>query len=225
MSSTNFTLQEARLTARGTGALWWEDARLLCVSDLHLGKSERLARRGGTLLPPYDTRETLARLNSELADLEPQTVICLGDSFDDSLAAEHLDEADRIQIATMMAGRRWFWVEGNHDPGDLGLGGTAVEALERGPLTFRHIAHSLAAPGEVSGHYHPKMGVTTRAGHITRPCFVYDTRRLILPAFGAYTGGLSANDPALNTLFGADACCILTGSKTSTIPLETRQTA
>ncbi|MEO0914654.1 MAG: ligase-associated DNA damage response endonuclease PdeM, partial [Pseudomonadota bacterium] len=214
MSSTNFTLQEARLTARGTGALWWEDARLLCVSDLHLGKSERLARRGGTLLPPYDTRETLARLNSELADLEPQTVICLGDSFDDSLAAEHLDEADRIQIATMMAGRRWFWVEGNHDPGDLGLGGTAVEALERGPLTFRHIAHSLAAPGEVSGHYHPKMGVTTRAGHITRPCFVYDTRRLILPAFGAYTGGLSANDPALNTLFGADACCILTGSKT-----------
>lgn len=225
MSSTNFQLQEARLTARGTGALWWEDARLLCVSDLHLGKSERLARRGGTLLPPYDTRETLARLNSELTELEPQTVICLGDSFDDNLAAEHLDETDRLQIAGMMAGRRWFWVEGNHDPGDLGLGGTAVDALERGPLTFRHIANSQAAPGEVSGHYHPKMGVTTRAGHITRPCFVYDTRRLILPAFGAYTGGLSANDPALNTLFNTDACCILTGNTTSTIPLETRKTA
>ncbi|QHQ37219.1 ligase-associated DNA damage response endonuclease PdeM [Algicella marina] len=225
MSSTSFTLQDARLTARGTGSLWWEDARLLCVSDLHLGKAERMARRGGTLLPPYDTRETLARLNSELTELEPQTVICLGDSFDDGLAAEHLDESDRIQIGTMMAGRRWFWVEGNHDPGDLGLGGTAVDALERGPLTFRHIAQAGAQPGEVSGHYHPKIGVHTRAGRVTRPCFVYDTRRLILPAFGAYTGGLSADDPALNTLFGSDACCILTGRRTSTVPLDIRQTA
>ncbi len=205
--------------ARASGALWWAEARILCVSDLHLGKAERMARRGGALLPPYDTRETLTRLMSELSELDPQSVVCLGDSFDDGISAENLDEADRLQIAAMMAGRRWFWIEGNHDPGDLGLGGTTVTDLARGPLTFRHIAARRPVAGEVSGHYHPKIGIATRAGHVTRPCFVHDEMRLILPAFGAYTGGLNTSEPALASLFSSNARCILTGHKTSVVPL------
>lgn len=219
MPSTNLTLNGTRLTARPSGALWWDEARLLCVADLHLGKSERLARRGGALLPPYETRETLARLASEIAETAPQTVVCLGDSFDDSVSAVNLDEEERHQIGALMAGRRWIWVEGNHDPGDLGLGGSAVAQLSRGPLTFRHIAQPRGAAGEVSAHYHPKLSVTTRAGVVSRPCFVVDDTRIILPAFGAYTGGLAATDGALQGLFGVGARCILTGRGTSVLPL------
>ncbi|MHA3977724.1 ligase-associated DNA damage response endonuclease PdeM [Halovulum sp. GXIMD14794] len=220
MTDTRFSLCGAALSARPSGALWWADAGILCVADLHLGKSERLARRGGALLPPYETRATLDRLEGEIAALDPRSVICLGDSFDDSTVLESLDDATRWQLSTLMSGRRWIWILGNHDPQAPGLGGTAMEEVSRGPLTFRHIAHPRTEPGEVSGHYHPKMSVPTRAGTISRPCFVHDTRRLILPAFGTYTGGLSCTSGPLQTLFEDDAVCILTGSKTAAVPLR-----
>lgn len=225
MSETVFSLAGAILTARPTGALWWEEAGILCVSDLHLGKSERLARRGGSLLPPYETRETLARLADEIVALEPRTVICLGDSFDDGEAQRSLDEAARQELVWMMTGRRWIWVAGNHDPAAPEIGGSHMEEVARGPLTFRHIARPRAEAGEISGHYHPKTRVLTRAGAVTRPCFVYDARRAILPAFGTYTGGLSCTSGPLQTLFEDDAICVLTGKATASVPLRPRQTA
>ncbi len=226
MSETPITLAGSRLTARPTGALWWPEAALLCVSDLHLGKSERLARRGGALLPPYETLETIARLEAEVAALEPRTVICLGDSFDDSDAMRALDESSRARLGAMMSGRRWIWVAGNHDPAGPGIGGSHMEEVARGALTFRHIARPRGAEdGEVSGHYHPKARVTTRAGRVSRPCFVHDGRRLILPAFGAYTGGLDCGAHPVQSLFGDDAVCILTGRQTAVIPLRPRESA
>ncbi len=221
MSSTDFELAGATLTALPSGALWWQDARALVVADMHLGRSERIARRGGTLLPPYETTETLLRLASEISETEPRTVICLGDSFDDPHSAQALAETDRGFLTSLMAGRRWIWVAGNHDPVPPDLGGTPMDELSRGPLTFRHIAEPRAQAGEVSGHYHPKHGIQTRAGHISRPCFVHDGRRLILPAFGAYTGGMKCNDDALRQLLSDDAICILTGSRTRSVPLTT----
>ena len=127
----------ADLLARPSGALHWPAEGLLCVSDLHLGKSERLARRGGTLLPPYETRATLERLDAELEATGARRVICLGDSFDDLAAAGGLDEGDRLWLMRLMAGRDWQWVLGNHDPGPLEIGGSHHAELPCGPLIFR----------------------------------------------------------------------------------------
>ncbi len=210
MQSVPFTLAGTRLEALGSGALWWQDRRLLCVSDLHLGKSDRLARRGGAPLPPYETRDTLLRLEADLTHTGAGTVICLGDSFDDLAALESLSEDDRLWIARLQAGRRWVWIEGNHDPGPIDLGGSHLSELPAPPLTFRHIAKP-GKSGEISGHYHPKATIRTRHRTITRPAFLFDTDRVILPAYGTYTGGLRSHDEALATLMRSEARAILTG--------------
>jgi DNA ligase-associated metallophosphoesterase len=207
-----------RLTALPSGALWWPDARLLCVADLHLCKSERVARRAGALLPPYETRETLDRLGLEIARLAPAVVVCLGDSFDDCEAGAALPPDEEARLAALMAGRDWIWIAGNHDPAPLGLGGRHSAELRLGPLTFRHQAGDGAA-GEISGHYHPKLRLPLRGGAVSRPCFLHDARRLILPAFGAYTGGLRSDHPAFAALLGPDARAVLTGDPCLALPL------
>jgi DNA ligase-associated metallophosphoesterase len=218
MNGYNFTLAGAQLTALSSGALWWGDQRLLCVSDLHLGKSERIARRGGATLPPYDTRDTLTRLAADLAICHAQVVVCLGDSFDDLGAALALPEEEQLWITRLQAGRRWVWIEGNHDPGPVDLGGSHLAELPVPPLTFRHIAQD-GASGEVSGHYHPKAAVTVKGRNISRPSFLFDSDRLILPAYGTYTGGLRSNTGVLRNLMRSEACAILTGKNPIAIPM------
>ena len=209
-----FTLSGETLHALPSGALYWPAQRLLCVSDLHLGKSERLARRGGALLPPYETRETLHRLEAEVDRTAPATVICLGDSFDDLAAARGLEDEARLRLARLMAGRDWTWIEGNHDAGPVEIGGTHRASLSLGALTFRHIADA-SQSGEVSGHFHPKARLKGTA----RPCFLLDADRLILPAFGTYTGGLRTEDGTLRSLMKKDALAILTGPRAIPIPM------
>lgn len=210
MTRVLLTLAGAQLAALGSGALWWEDRSILCVSDLHLGKSERTARRGGPNLPPYETRDTLIRLENDLRQTNATTVICLGDSFDDLTAAEALPEQERLWISRLQAGRRWVWIEGNHDAGPLDLGGSHLAELPLPPLTFRHIANS-GKSGEISGHYHPKVKVQTRLRMISRPAFLFDSDRVILPAYGTYTGGLRSTDEALTKLMRPEARAIITG--------------
>lgn len=222
MNAQDITLMGARLGAQATGALWWEAERLLCVADLHLGKSERLARRGGALLPPYETAETLERLGAEVARLGPSVVVCLGDSFDDDGAAEALPAPERARLAALMEGRDWIWIAGNHDPRPVALGGRVLAELPLGPLVFRHAALPDTAPGEVSGHYHPKFSLPVGRRAVTRACFLHDARRLILPAFGAYTGGLRADHPALLALLDPPARAILTGAPCLALPLAAR---
>ena len=137
-----FTLADAPLQALPSGALYLPDYNLLTVSDLHFGKSERIARRGGTLLPPYETRETLARLDADLKATGARSVISLGDGFDDTAAADALDASARQGLARLMAGRDWTWISGNHDPGPVGPGGDHRAEMRIGALTFRHIATS-----------------------------------------------------------------------------------
>jgi DNA ligase-associated metallophosphoesterase len=209
-----FTLADEALLALASGALYWPAQDLLCVSDLHLGKSERLARRGGTLLPPYETRETLTRLDAALEATGARKVVCLGDSFDDGAAEGGLEEDDRLQLSALMAGRSWTWIAGNHDPAPLALGGAHRAEFATAGLMFRHIAMPRAA-GEISGHYHPKAAVAGRS----RPCFLIDAEKVILPAFGCYTGGLRATDPALAALMGPKAVAVLTGPRALAIPL------
>jgi DNA ligase-associated metallophosphoesterase len=219
MADLTIELAGAVLTARASGALWWEAERLLCVADLHLCRSERLARRGGTLLPPYETSETLDRLADEIAALAPRTVICLGDSFDDCAAGEALAPADAARIDALMAGRAWVWVAGNHDPAPLALDGSYLGELAVGPLAFRHAARSGAQAGEVSGHFHPKLRLPVRGRGVVRRCFVADDVRLILPAFGVYTGGLDVGHPSIAALLRPGARAILTGVPSLAVPL------
>lgn len=218
MNTLDLTLAGAALRTLGSGALYWPDQGLLIVSDLHLGKSERIARRSGLQLPPYETRETLARLEAGIEATGASTILCLGDSFDDPAAALALSEDDTLWLTRLQAGRRWLWIEGNHDPGPIGIGGEHLAELTLGPLTFRHIARP-GARAEVSGHYHPKASLSARGRSITRPCFLLDRDRLILPAFGAYTGGLRSRDPTLCALMRPEALAILTGPVPRAIPM------
>jgi DNA ligase-associated metallophosphoesterase len=196
------------------GVLAWPARRLLAVADLHLEKGSAFAARGAGLLPPYDTRETLQRLHLALRRWRPARLVALGDSFHDRGGAARLDPADAAFLRRMLEGIETVWVLGNHDPvAPEGLPGTAAEDWQEGDLTFRHQARPGAVAGgvEVSGHFHPKATMPTRCGGVTRPCFLGDGRRLILPAFGAYTGGLHAADPAIAALFPRGARAFLLG--------------
>lgn len=200
-AAATLPLNGAALVADLTGALWWPDAALLAFADLHLEKGSSYAPRG-TLLPPYDTRTTLQRMADAIARYRPRTVICLGDSFHDDGAAARLDDGDALVLRRLVDGRDWLWIAGNHDPKPpAGLGGRSVAEYAAGPLRFRHEAVFMTAPGEVSGHFHPKASVSHRGRRVTGRCFASDGRRLVLPAFGAYAGGLSVRDPALAALF------------------------
>lgn len=214
MNAYAFTFAGEILLALPSGALHWPAQNLLCISDLHMGKSERLARRGGTLLPPYETRETLTRLERDLTATSASHVICLGDSFDDGEAAETLTVEDSLWLARLMAGRDWTWIAGNHDPAPLRFGGNHLAESLLGPLTFRHIAGA-APQAEISGHYHPKAAIAGRS----RPCFLVDGTRVILPAYGCYTGGLRATDEVLATLMSPGALAVLTGTRALVIPM------
>jgi DNA ligase-associated metallophosphoesterase len=196
------TVNGAALTPDPSGALIWPARRLLVVADLHLEKGSSFAA-SGRLLPPYDSRATLAALDRVIETHRPDHVVCLGDSFHDTEAAARLSDAEVATIHRLTAAHRWTWIAGNHDPDPPSmLGGETADTLTLGPLTFRHQAvPDRPAPGELSGHFHPKATVATRGRRITARCFVTDGRRAILPSFGAYTGGLDVLDPAIAGLF------------------------
>jgi uncharacterized protein len=205
-AASPLALNGAELVADPSGALYWPAARTLIVADLHLEKASSYALRG-VPLPPYDTRATLAALRTAVRRHAPERVICLGDSFHDAGGPARLDAADAAALdAAIHAVREWIWIAGNHDPAPArGLGGRVVAGeLPLGSLLFRHAAAPDAAPGEVSGHYHPKASVAVRGRRVTGRCFVADGRRLVMPAFGALAGGLDVFDPALAALFPGD---------------------
>ena len=200
-----------RLVLDPLGAVWWPAAGLLAVADLHFEKGSAAAARG-QLVPPWDTRLTLDRLALLLRRWQPRTVVALGDSFHDAHGAARMATGDAARLLAMAEAAQWVWVLGNHDPRPpAGLPGTAAPVWVQGPLTFRHEAQPAAA-GELCGHHHPKATVATRAGVVTRPCFVTDPRRVMLPAMGAYAGGLDVTHPAIARLFPRGARTFLQGS-------------
>ena len=191
------------LRADLSGALYWPDESTLIVADLHLEKGSSFARRG-MLLPPYDTGATLARLARVIARHAPRRVIALGDSFHDGGGPARVMPQDRTALIALQRGREWLWIAGNHDPDPAGdIGGEFAKSLSLGPLTFRHEPTEGAADGEIAGHLHPSARVTQRGLAVTRKCFATDGRRVIMPAFGAYAGGLNIRDRAFARVFGA----------------------
>ena len=208
------TLAGVSLRFRPCGALYWPDESILCVGDLHLGRAERMAREGSGLLPPYETQDTLDRLEAEIAALAPERVICLGDSFDDLAAARNLADELVTRLDRLAAGRRWIWIAGNHDPGPVSLSGTHLAEARIGALVFRHVAaERLTAGGEISAHFHPKARLCRRGIAVSRRCFLCDGRRVILPAFGTYTGGLDVSEPVFDGLVGSGGVAYLLGER------------
>ncbi|WP_236015999.1 ligase-associated DNA damage response endonuclease PdeM [Brucella endophytica] len=186
------------------GALYFPETRLLVVSDLHLEKGSSFARRG-MMLPPYDTAATLDLLSVIVARYDPATIISLGDSFHDAKASARLPALYVIRLEQLMAGRRWIWITGNHDPEKpVGLPGDVATELALGPLIFRHEPQKGSAPGEIAGHLHPAAKIIRRGRSVRRPCFASDGERLIMPAFGAYTGALNVLDRAFRGLFAEE---------------------
>ena len=191
-----------RATLRHSGALWLEAQRTLVVADLHFEKGSSYAARFGQMLPPYDTRETLDRLERELAAVSPARLIFLGDSFHDGAGEDRLPADDRARIAALALGRDLVWAVGNHDAdGPRALPGEVIDEAAVGGLVFRHEPLPGAQPGEVAGHLHPAARVTSGRASVRRRCFVTDGTRLVLPAFGAFTGGLNILDKAFAPLF------------------------
>ena len=185
-----------------SGGLWLPEHRTLVVSDLHLEKGSAFAARSGQFLPPYDTRETLACLHEAVARLDPACVVALGDSFHDAQGPSRLDVADRALIAALQEGRDWVWISGNHDRAvQDGVGGRFADTLTVGGLTLRHEPAATREPGEVAGHFHPVGKVAMRGRAVRRRCFVLDGTRLVMPAFGALTGGLNVRDKVFDDLF------------------------
>jgi uncharacterized protein len=190
----------AEALCRPAGSLWLEAWSALIVADLHLEKGSAYAARG-QLLPPYDTHDTLARLEAEVAALSPRLLIFLGDTFHDHGGPGRLSQDDGKRLRALAAGRTLVWVLGNHDaaaPRDLP--GDYVTQVSLGSLTLVHQPADGPVHAEVAGHLHPCARVRARGASVRRRCFVTDGERLILPAFGAYAGGLNIRDPAFSRL-------------------------
>jgi DNA ligase-associated metallophosphoesterase len=199
---SSLTIASVTLIADTAGALFWPEENMLIVADLHLEKGSAFAARG-VLLPPYDTASTLARLARLVERFAPRIVMALGDSFHDGGGPARMADTDRASLKALQRGRDWLWIAGNHDPDPAdGVGGRFADMLAIGPLTFRHEPSSGSCEGEIAGHLHPLARVARRGRAVSRRCFASDGRRLVMPAFGAYTGGLNVRDRAVAALFG-----------------------
>lgn len=201
MHETRIPVNGEELLLEASGALWWASESTLVFADLHFEKGSSYARTG-QMLPPYDTRSTLKRMEAAVQRRHPARVIALGDSFHDRYGAERLDEEERARLGELRNGSEWIWIAGNHDPAPPAwLGGTVAEEIAIGGLTFRHEPRAPDARGEIAGHLHPCATVTRRGRSLRRRCFVSDGGRLLMPAFGAYAGGLDVQDNAVRMLF------------------------
>lgn len=193
MVPLSFADQEWRLTA--AGALFWPRENALLVADLHLEKASFFAAHGQPL-PPYDSRETLGRIAAALRETGARRVFCLGDSFHDRHGPGRIEPHAAGMLAALTRATEWVWITGNHDAA-AALAGTSVGELTVAGVILRHEARPGESAPEISGHFHPKLRLSLRGRRIARPCAVRSETRLVLPAFGALTGGLDASSPAI----------------------------
>jgi DNA ligase-associated metallophosphoesterase len=202
---TEIAIAGERAVCDPRGALYLAEHRMLVVSDLHLEKGSSYARRG-SLIPPYDTLATLRLLQQVVIDYAPKIVVSLGDSFHDRGGSGRMPEPFREQVVALAAGRDWFWITGNHDPeAPEDLPGESISELGVGAIVLRHEPSRAAGDGEIAGHLHPCARVVQRSRSVRRRCFASDGRRLVMPAFGAYTGSLNMLDRAYAGLFKAES--------------------
>jgi DNA ligase-associated metallophosphoesterase len=201
----------ARETFRATtaGALYWPAREALLLADLHLEKASWFARLG-QFLPPYESHATLSALADEAERTGARRIYCLGDSFHDRFGCERLPASARALLLHLTGRLDWTWIVGNHDPGFADhCGGRIAEEVELGPIVLRHEAVRDEARAEISGHFHPKLRLHLKGRNVSRRCFVVSERKLIMPAFGALTGGLDAHHPEIMRSVGDKAAALV----------------
>lgn len=195
------------------GVLWWPSQNALLVADLHLEKA-RFFAANGQFLPPYDSYETAVRLARRIAQTGARRLICLGDSFHDAEGSKNLATNARKVLDGVASQVEWTWITGNHDEKGAFAFGSAVTEMRLSCVVLRHEAVAVCAEPEISGHYHPKIRLRHKGQSITRRCFLHGGTKLVLPAFGALTGGLDARHPAIQSAMGGDV--------TALVPSETQ---
>lgn len=194
-----------------SGALWLPEERTLVVADLHLEKGSSYAARG-VMLPPYDSTATLAALAAAIRRHQPARVIALGDSFHDRDAESRLAPETVVALRLMQQGRDWLWITGNHDPAiSRAMGGESADSLVLAGVTLRHEPSASESGYEIAGHLHPAAKVRMRGRAVRRRCFALSARRCVMPAMGAYAGGLNLRDVAFRPLFGGELSAHLIG--------------
>ena len=204
-----FSFAGETFIASASGALFWESRRTLLVADLHLEKASWFARVG-QFLPPYDSHATLTTLAQEVERTGAARLYCLGDSFHDRFGCDRLPADSRALLERLTSSVEWTWIVGNHDPGFADhCGGAIVDEAEVGGILLQHEARPAEPRPEISGHFHPKFRVNVNGRRISRRCFVASERKLILPAFGALTGGLDARHPEIVRAISGDAVALV----------------
>jgi len=203
-SFPRFRLGATELAALACGAVFWPAENMLLVADLHLEKGAAFARRGW-MLPPHDSAETLGRVLAAVERTGARSVAALGDSFHDAAGAARMGEPARALVDRLVGQVDLIWVTGNHDGLTAGLlGGQVVDEIAVGGVTLRHEAVPGFRGAEISGHFHPKVRLPLRTGRqVSRPCLALAGERLVLPAYGAFAGGLSVDDRAFVAALGA----------------------
>ncbi|MCR5870257.1 MULTISPECIES: ligase-associated DNA damage response endonuclease PdeM [unclassified Sphingomonas] len=205
-----FSFAGHELCALPEAALYWSARRALIVADLHFEKASWFAR-WGQMLPPYDSLATLDALEALAARTGARELWCLGDSFHDSEGCDRLPEAARERLRALTGALDWTWITGNHDAALADqraidhCGGRVVVEAEVDGLLLRHEAEPGELRPELSGHFHPKLRVRSRGRQVARRCFVATGTKLILPAFGALTGGLDVDHPEIVRAVGRGA--------------------
>lgn len=198
-----------RFAVPGEKALFWPARSALIVADLHLEKASWFAMRG-QMLPPHDTLATLDRLAALTARTAATEMWCLGDNFHDNEGPERMPQAARDRLAALTGAVRWHWITGNHDERlPAGIGGAILDEAEVGGLLLRHRAEPEERRPELSGHFHPKHRAAARGRQVSRPCFVVSDSKIILPAFGAFTGGLASDHPEIRSAVGQRASAVV----------------
>lgn len=189
--------QEHEFLLHHTGALYWPSERMLIASDLHLEKGSHYARRG-FFLPPYDSLQSLSLLLETCKMLRAQRLLLLGDAFHDNKGLERLGRKERALFEGLQAYTP-IWIRGNHDNDIAPPGFLVSDTHIQAGIAFRHETTCVSG-ADISGHYHPKVTIRQGRGGLSRPCFIEDGQKMILPAFGAYTGGLDITDAAIASL-------------------------
>ena len=204
-----FSFAGETFEATADGALFWRSQQALLVADLHLEKASWFARLG-QFLPPYDSHATLTALAAEVKRTGAARLFCLGDSFHDNFGCDRLPEPARELLTELTARLDWTWIVGNHDPRFADhCGGRIADDVELAGITLRHEAVRDDSCPEISGHFHPKLRVNLKGRHVSRRCFVLSATKLIMPAFGALTGGLDAHHPEILKSVGRNAAALV----------------
>ena len=204
-----FSFANQSFVAGAEGALYWPAQEALLVADLHLEKASWFARLG-QFLPPYDSHATLTSLVREVERTGARRLYCLGDSFHDRFGCDRLPDRARALLTSLTARLDWVWIVGNHDAGFIDhCGGRIAEEVAVDGIVLRHEAIRDDPTPEISGHYHPKLRVNLKGRHVSRRCYVASATKLILPAYGALTGGLDAHHPEILNKVGPGASALV----------------